>query len=80
MGFAEKYIPHYTYDDWLHWEGQWELIDGIPIAMRPMPVPSHQQTEADLIYEFKNALKASCKNCKVYPPVDYRISDNHHTA
>lgn len=48
MASALKYIPRYTYEDWLHWEGQWELIDGVPFAMSPMPVPSHQQTVGDL--------------------------------
>ncbi|MCW3107888.1 MAG: hypothetical protein JWQ09_2394 [Segetibacter sp.] len=76
MGLAEKYLPHYTYDDWLHWEGQWELIDGIPIAMSPMPVPSHQQAAGDLFYKFKNALETGCKDCKVYLPLDYKISDD----
>jgi hypothetical protein len=42
MGLAQKYIPHYTYDDWLHWEGRWELIEGIPIALIPSPPPAHQ--------------------------------------
>lgn len=28
MGLAEKYIPRYTYEDWLRWEGQWELVNG----------------------------------------------------
>lgn len=26
---AYKLLPHYTYNDWTHWEGKWELIDGI---------------------------------------------------
>jgi hypothetical protein len=29
------YYTYYTYEDYLHWEGRWELIDGIPYAMTP---------------------------------------------
>ena len=41
MGIADKIIPHYTYDDWINWEGKWELIEGHPIAMSP---PHHSGT------------------------------------
>ena len=30
-------LPHYTYEDYLCWEGRWELINGIPYAMTPAP-------------------------------------------
>ncbi|MCW3111968.1 MAG: hypothetical protein JWR18_364 [Segetibacter sp.] len=74
MASALKYIPHYTYEDWLHWEGQWELIDGVPFAMSPMPVPSHQQTAGDLYYKFRRALEEGCTDCETYLPLDYKIS------
>ncbi len=34
-------LPHYTYDEYVQWEGRWELIRGIPVAMVPMPVMKH---------------------------------------
>lgn len=74
MGLAEKYIPHYTYEDWLHWKGQWELIDGVPFAMSPMPVPGHQQTAGDLYYQFRKALEKGCTDCEAFLPLDYKIS------
>ena len=74
MGNAVKILPHYTYNDWIHWEGQWELIDGIPYAMSPMPVPKHQRIASALSSEFHFALK-KCKKCSVYQPIDYKISD-----
>jgi Uma2 family endonuclease len=76
MPLAQKYIPHYTYSDWLHWEGRWELIEGVPIAMSPMPLPEHQQVAGSVFYELKKALKASCKHCKAFLPLDYRISND----
>ena len=76
MGIAEKYIPHYTYADWLHWEGRWELMEGHPIAMSPLPVPEHQRVASALRTEFTLALrKIGCKDCKAYEPLDYKISE-----
>ncbi len=49
MSNPVKILPHYTYDDWVKWEGQWELIDGFPYAMSPMPVPEHQRIAANVI-------------------------------
>ena len=74
MSSIVKILPHYTYDDWVNWQGQWELIDGIPYAMSPMPVPKHQRIAANVLSEFRMELK-KCKSCKVYQPIDYKISD-----
>ena len=77
MGIADKIIPHYTYDDWVHWEGKWELIEGHPIAMSPTPVPLHQRVAAELRTELLLSLrKANCKKCRVYDPLDYKIADD----
>lgn len=77
MGFADKILPHYTYDDWIHWEGRWELLEGHPIAMSPMPRPEHQRVASELTGEFLFALrKAKCKRCKVYSPIDYKIAED----
>ena len=74
MSNAVKILPHYTYDDWVNWEGQWELIDGFPYAMSPMPVPKHQRIGGNIFTEFRNELK-KCKHCNAHQPVDYKISD-----
>jgi Uma2 family endonuclease len=77
MALAQKIIPHYTYDDYVHWEGRWELIEGHPIAMSPLPVPNHQRITVELMVAFQNAMKKNnCKKCKVYDPLDYRIKDD----
>jgi hypothetical protein len=26
-------LPYYTYDDYVQWEGRWELIRGIPFVV-----------------------------------------------
>lgn len=73
----QKIIPHYTVEDWQHWEGVWELIDGHPIAMSPSPIPKHQLVAATMQTEIALALrKAGCKKCRVYHPIDYIIADD----
>ena len=71
---AVRILPHYRYDDYLHWEGKWEIIEGIPYAMMPAPFPEHQQIAVNLSTEFRVALK-NCAPCKVYQPIDYILSD-----
>jgi Uma2 family endonuclease len=75
MSNAVKILPHYTYEDYALWEGKWEVIDGVPHAMSPSPVPRHQMVAANLIAEFRFELK-KCKKCKVSQPVDYVIADD----
>ena len=74
MIIAQKYLPNYTYTDYCQWEGQWELINGIPYAMSPLPIPAHQNVNGNLYSNFKIALKESCRKCKVYIPLDWKIS------
>lgn len=76
MALSNKIIPHYTYQDYIQWEGRWELIEGHPIAMSPLPIPEHQRLSANLIYELKNEFKKNCKDFKVYSPLDYKISED----
>jgi Uma2 family endonuclease len=68
-------LPHYTFEDWQRWEGQWELIHGIPYAMSPAPVPKHQRIANALAGEFHMALKR-CKKCKAFQPIDFKVADD----
>lgn len=77
MRNVQKIIPHYTVEDWQHWEGVWELIDGHPIAMSPSPIPKHQRAAAEMRTELILALrKAKCKSCRAYDPLDYILADD----
>ncbi len=75
MSIAEKYRPYYTYEDYCQWEGRWELIEGMPYAMSPAPVPAHQRASILLSFEFERALK-TCKNCKLFQPLDWKIKED----
>jgi Uma2 family endonuclease len=72
MSIADKYRPRFTYDDYLSWEGRWELIEGMPYAMSPAPAPNHQEINANLLVLFKFALK---EDCKAYIPIDWKINE-----
>ena len=76
MSIAGKYRPQFSYEDYLIWEGRWELIDGMPYAMSPSPAPRHQDINANLFFAFKVSLKEKCNKCKAYIPIDWKISDN----
>ncbi len=70
-----KVIEYYTYDDYKEWEGDWELIDGIPLAMAPAPMRKHQSLATMIITELQNQLE-ECLQCEVLGEIDYKVSDD----
>jgi len=68
-------IERYTYGDYKNWEGEWELIDGIPLAMSPAPTKKHQALASTLIATIYNQLE-NCKECEVLGEIDYKVSDD----
>jgi Uma2 family endonuclease len=68
-------LPHYTYDDYVKWEGKWELIHGIPYAMSPAPMIRHQQISNKIARELDEILEA-CEACRALLPVDWKVSDD----
>jgi len=65
---------YYTYDDYIHWEGDWELIDGIIYAMAPSPVKNHQNLLTLISFTFQKEL-FNCKHCKAYIEMDYKVNE-----
>ena len=71
---AVKDIKFYTYEDYKKWEGNWELIDGIPYAMALAPLPRHQIIVGRVFKELQDSL--NCENCEVFiVPVDWKIDE-----
>lgn len=68
-------LPHYTVEDYMQWEGDWELIRGIPFAMMPSPVIRHQEISVEIITQLRMQLE-NCPHCHVIPAVDWKISDD----
>ena len=74
LAFKEEHLPNYNYEDYKHWEGDWELIDGIPYSMARAPSITHQELNLNIGIELKSKLK-KCKRCKVLPEVDWKVND-----
>ncbi|MCK4766583.1 MAG: Uma2 family endonuclease [Candidatus Aminicenantes bacterium] len=68
-------LPHYTYDDYVNWEGRWELIHGIPYAMVPAPRKKHQRISHKIAFQLESLLE-NCPRCDAYLPVDWQIAED----
>jgi len=75
MGALKIEDVNYTYDDYKIWEGDWELLDGVPISMAPAPMINHQMIANMMAFELTKAIE-NCEECIVASEVDYKISDN----
>lgn len=78
MSSATKFIPHYSVEDYLAWEGDWELWDGIPISMSPSPNYFHQSVGAKLLSEFSQQLRGDpCgQKCEAVYELDWHVSES----
>lgn len=56
---APRYLPHYTVADHAAWEGDWELVDGVAVAMTPSPFGRHAERLSRLANSFWNAIDAT---------------------
>ena len=72
---ALDFIEHYTYEDYKHWEGDWELINGFPYAMAPAPIKKHQLISLKIATQFETQLE-DCPYCDVLIEEDYKISED----
>ncbi|NPA29938.1 MAG: Uma2 family endonuclease [Epsilonproteobacteria bacterium] len=72
---AIDYLPHYSYEEYRKWEGDWELIEGIPYAMAPSPGIAHQTLNGRLSHLLNEALE-DCPACTAIPEIDWKIADD----
>ena len=73
MGILKKEdLPTYTYEDYQQWKGDWELIEGIPYAMSPAPVKTHQMLIGYIFSEL-NAQMGDCPNCEILIDEDWKL-------
>ena len=68
-------IPRYTYDDYILWEGNWEIINGYPYAMAPAPLIKHQSISSKVSRQLEDIFE-ECKVCQVLLPIDWKISND----
>ncbi len=75
---AVSYRPRYTVDDYLRWEGDWELWDGIAVAMSPSPKFGHNRAALRLAHQMESLFEENdgCSDCRVVFEVDWHV-DRH---
>ncbi len=67
-------IEYYTYDDYMQWEGDWELIDGEALA-----IPSHTINHQAIAGIFASELMSiidTYSNCIVIGKIDWKITES----
>jgi Uma2 family endonuclease len=68
-------IEYYSYEEYCQWEGNWELIKGVPLAMAPAPMITHQVIAANILFELKSSSR-DCKKCLVFGEADWKVNDD----
>lgn len=76
MSTAPRYLPHYTVADRAAWEGDWELLDGVAVAMTPSPFGPHAERLSRLSAVFWNAIDAAACRATVLAEIDWIVTDD----
>lgn len=69
------YEEYYTVVDYNQWEGNWELIQGMPYAMSPSPMFDHQYATGKIFSILEQQLE-ECSKCFPAVEIDWQISDD----
>ncbi|XSG84763.1 MAG: Uma2 family endonuclease [Methylohalobius sp. ZOD2] len=72
---SPELLPHYTIQDFQRWEGDWELIEGIPYAMVPSPTFLHQRIIARIIAHLEDVLEP-CADCQAVLETDWIVRED----
>lgn len=75
MSLALRFPPKYTVADYERWEGDWELIEGMPYAMTPSPNLYHQRISGRLYAAFSSETN-NCPNCETIYEIDWKVSED----
>jgi Uma2 family endonuclease len=74
MGLAERYPVRYTVKEWERWEGDWELVEGVPYAMAS-PSPLNQILLSAIVALIRIQMN-KCENCHIAVELDWYISED----
>lgn len=74
MSTAPRFQPHYTVDDYRHWEGRWELWQGVAVAMSPSPFGRHAKLLARTVAALQAAIDAAGCAATVLVEIDWIVS------
>jgi len=75
---AVSYLPRYTIADYLRWEGDWELWDGIPVSMAPFPKLPHQRTSRAIFMQLhEQLLREPCDlRCEAFYETEWHVDEH----
>lgn len=76
---AIAYQDYYTVEDYQSWQGDWELIAGMPYAMTPSPSVTHQAVGLNIAAQLKQNLADGphdCGGCSVLMETDWQVSND----
>ncbi len=76
---TQAYQEYYSVKDYEQWEGDWELITGMPYAMSPSPSVTHQLICVNLVTQLKGHLDDKhdqCGHCYSLVETDWEVSGN----
>ena len=74
MSTAPRYLPRYTADDYAAWEGDWELLYGLAVAMTPSPFGGHAEKLSRLAATLWNAIDAAGCQATVLAEIDWIVA------
>ena len=76
MSLVEQ-IPSYSVEDYLQWEGDWELWNGHPIAMAPAPFRPHAKAGTRFLLHVGSQLDENdaCNQCELLYEMDWHVDD-----
>jgi len=72
---AKTYREYYTIEDYNHWHDEWELIYGVPYAMAPSPMVTHQSINGKIFLELNSSFE-NCPSCQALFEIDWEISSD----
>ena len=74
MSTAPRYVPHCTVADLASWQGDWELLAGVAVAMTPSPFGRHAERLSRMAAALWNAIDASGCKATVLAEIDWIVA------
>ena len=69
------YQEHYNVEDYRCWDGDWELIEGMPYAMTPSPFYDHQHINGKIFRQLDEQLDG-CSKCYAVIEMDVMLAED----
>ncbi len=76
MSSAPRYTPSYTVEDYQLWEGDWELWNGVAVAMTPSPFGRHGKLLISIGAALKSAIESARCHATVMAEIDWILSSD----